>query len=273
MHPSFILPAALISTLSFSTLGIVSASVAAEKRAACNHDNVLRALSQNAQQASPFCQTYANIPITTTVEPVGTRTPSIIPYTETIFYISYSGSLTFSSTPLPTYLSGVATSRVSSACSCFIPQASRTSTAYLGPYGTVTQTTSTTTTTFSPAINLCTPAATAFPGVYANEGGNGPAPFMEFIPNVTSADACCNQAYANPFYRNAIIWMFDPTLDPSVACSVYESAEFSYLHDCPDGLQSDVLYANPQVYPNKVAGLGRCASEIYYVEGPAPNSG
>ncbi|MCJ1229128.1 hypothetical protein MMC12_005793 [Toensbergia leucococca] len=268
MHSFPTFPAALSFVLLVSILGIVSGSVIVEKRATCTHDSVLQALSQNTPQASYFCQTYANIPITTTVEPVGTRTPVIIPYTETIFYIHYATSESYSTTPLPTYLSGVATSQVSSACSCFIPQVNRTSTAYLGPYGTVTQTTTTTTTTISPSANLCTPLATPFPGTYSNEGGNGPAPFQNSVPNITSAGDCCIQAFANPAYRNAITWMFDPTADPSVACLIYESAEPSYEVDCPAGLQSDVLYANASFYPKKVAGLGRCASEIYLVHGP-----
>lgn len=60
--------------------------------AACNADNVLRALRNNAANASPFCSTYTN-------------------------------------QPLPTYISQYPASRISSACSCLItPSPTPTST-------------------------------------------------------------------------------------------------------------------------------------------------
>ena len=66
---------------------VTLAAVAA--RAACNADNVLRALRANSAKASPFCSTY-------TIPPPNQ--------------------------PLPTYVSQYPASRVSSACTCVITQ-------------------------------------------------------------------------------------------------------------------------------------------------------
>lgn len=40
------------------------------KRAACNQDNVLRALEANAGAASPFCSSYIGIPVYTVYKPI-----------------------------------------------------------------------------------------------------------------------------------------------------------------------------------------------------------
>ncbi|KAL8768897.1 MAG: hypothetical protein Q9209_004951 [Squamulea sp. 1 TL-2023] len=48
-----------------------------EKRIVCNQDNVLRALQANSANASPFCVTFAHIPIPTTTVPVPGVTPTV----------------------------------------------------------------------------------------------------------------------------------------------------------------------------------------------------
>ncbi|CAF9911455.1 MAG: hypothetical protein HETSPECPRED_000337 [Heterodermia speciosa] len=68
--------------------------------AACNADNVLRALRGHSAQASPFCSTY-------------TRPPP--------------------NQPLPTYVSTYPASRVSSACSCLITSTSSSSSTSTSP--------------------------------------------------------------------------------------------------------------------------------------------
>lgn len=49
-----------------------------EERATCNHDNPLRALSQNAAAASTFCSTFIPlVTVTTTVYPNPAITPRL----------------------------------------------------------------------------------------------------------------------------------------------------------------------------------------------------
>ena len=55
---------------------MVNAGLAVERRAACNQDNVLRALEANAASATPFCSSYLNIPVKTVEVPGTHTTPS-----------------------------------------------------------------------------------------------------------------------------------------------------------------------------------------------------
>ncbi|KAL8836473.1 MAG: hypothetical protein Q9170_002906 [Blastenia crenularia] len=122
--------------------------------AACNADNVLRALQANKASASPFCSTYTLPP---------------------------------PNQPLPTYVSQYPASRVSSGCSCLItpgPSTLTTSTTSSSSTSIVSTTTTTTSTT-----STFTPGSLQCSGELIRNGGfqavaTGTAPPWEFAPPV-----------------------------------------------------------------------------------------
>ena len=117
--------------------------------AACNADNVLRALQVNKASASPFCSTYIVLP---------------------------------PNQPLPTYVSQYPASRVSSGCSCLITPGPTTLTTSKTSSSTSQRPTTTTTTSTTPAS---TPGSYQCSGELIRNGGfqtvfSGAAPPWEF---------------------------------------------------------------------------------------------
>ncbi|KAL8941493.1 MAG: hypothetical protein Q9211_001798 [Gyalolechia sp. 1 TL-2023] len=98
--------------------------------AACNADNVLRALEANAPKASPFCSTYTLPP---------------------------------PDQPLPTYVSQYPASRVSSGCSCLITTGPTTLTTSTTSTTSTTATTATTSTTLSSSISTTSTTTSTTP--------------------------------------------------------------------------------------------------------------
>ena len=97
--------------------------------AACNADNVLRALRANSAKASLFCSTYTSPP---------------------------------SGQPLPTYISQYPASRVSSACSCLATPTATTLTTTTTPGASSTSTTPITASTSSSITLSQTPSPTDY---------------------------------------------------------------------------------------------------------------
>lgn len=109
-------------------------SLAALAQAACNADNVLRALQRGGQPATSLCNSliHYGIPTVTVVPPPGqTPPPAVVTSTSTLTQSVYPDGRVLEELNFPTFVSSYPASRVSSGCSCL-----------LGPHPTTTLTSS-----------------------------------------------------------------------------------------------------------------------------------
>ncbi|KAI9863057.1 MAG: hypothetical protein M1824_000745 [Vezdaea acicularis] len=221
-----------------------------ENRAACNADNLLRALRANAAAATPFCRTFIGIgTITKTTSPPGV-TATVVSYTVGEGLSYFPGGTKIESIPIPTFVETYPASRISSGCSCLsAPSATTTVTLTSGTnYFTVT---STYTATVSGACATPTPYLGGF------ELGSAD-------PNVTVGAGYGNNAYDCCFYcnvipetNNCLAWVSTP------GSCLFLKGPFQYLGPpCPQGLKNGAVGVNVAKHPNNFGGNGPCAGTI-----------
>ncbi|MCJ1242357.1 hypothetical protein MMC14_010365 [Varicellaria rhodocarpa] len=256
-----------------------------QERAACNQDNVLRALLANSADATGFCSTYINIKDATATV-LGTNYPPT-PITETTAthtLTAYTYPPTYLPYVLPTYLFSYPTpSRISSACSCLsIKPSTYTDYEY---YSTPTATTITTTTTTALVTGPCA-TQTLYPGAYkltsppspSNNNDTfeysigGPSQ-QDTYPNFSVSNCCSACSAFNPF-PNAQGGLVQGFFGNCIGFRVEGSGECTLLLQgsvgagylggkCEvDGYQPGVLNVDGKRYPYAVGGRGQCASSF-----------
>ncbi|KAI9682918.1 MAG: hypothetical protein M1829_006354 [Trizodia sp. TS-e1964] len=157
------------------------------KRAVCNADNALRDLRnpRNSVDASAFCSSYIR-PTVTVVNSLtvttSTQVVTTIPVTTVIVPNSVVPKQRRDSV-LPSYVATYPTSRISSACSCFISAAGLTTT-----YTTTTTTVpvTATTTTTGPVSTVTVTSDCGLVGCY-----NGSGLIVDTVDNITTTAALC----------------------------------------------------------------------------------
>ncbi|MCJ1260264.1 hypothetical protein MMC22_000124 [Lobaria immixta] len=248
---------------------------AIEQRAACNADNVLRALRANSVAATHFCSDYIHIPVVTVFKSVPsiTATTQVTIFPMAIRKLTQTVTSTVFETPnsayfpssLPDYVAQYPTSRISSGCSCLsVPTSTDTVTAsYSTVYRAVTTTTTSTLTgpcatgtLYAGAYNISSPAADA----------------TRFTLDVDAYTCCsiCNSPGQGPF-SSCIAWAFvtQQTADhgalEGVCTSILAGPPFSNykLPNCyHSGLEPGAIKADKAKFPGQVGGGGNCASGI-----------
>ncbi|MCJ1243647.1 hypothetical protein MMC30_000844 [Trapelia coarctata] len=242
------------------------------KRAACAHDNVLRALLAHSSAATSFCSYYISIGYITVLD-YGTATDALTTplttVTRTYTTQTTAYPLSFSPYLLPSYLYPYQTpSRISSACSCLsIPSPTITE----GVPETTTSLILTTSTNsasgpcatqalYAGAFDLLSPSPSpdTFKYVLFKDAFHG-AYYPDFQA-VGCCETCNDNGPRQGFYGNCVGWYI--TNDRTCVLLLQGTLGAGYLQPVCSayGLEDGVLDVNATRYQGAVGGRGQCAA-------------
>ncbi|MCJ1257540.1 hypothetical protein MMC24_005366 [Lignoscripta atroalba] len=226
------------------------AEVQVEKRAACNSDNVLRALLARSSSATSFCQTFINIPTATKTISVPGVTATVFTQIVGIGERYYPNGQHIESVSIPTFVSQYPATRISSACTCLSIPTTTTTTTY--SESTMYATISTTLT-----YTVSGPCATQTPYPGAHQLGSS-SPAFSVAPGVgTNAYDCCVNCNDIPYTNNCAAWISTP------GSCLFLKGPFQYRGPpCPSGKGNGEVGVDVGRYPNNLGGRGRCAGEV-----------